>query len=300
MKTKKRDSAIIAQRKLEGTRRRSNVKSSKPAGRTRDIERKAAVAQRRQSQRDSARKNLNRAICRKNQLADGLKTQQLRTQKLLDNPEITDEQMLDRFHDYATSRLMDSATAWTINGYRCFRDLVCATGTTLAKVGPGFSKLPQLLALHSNCDNWSLLLGIVYKAITGRHWTKTGRKLPGRKAARSAVTALAAADEHEQKLKDANRPQQVLFDESAKQLMIALVHWDAQLDSPEIISAGVQRLRKQDGSTIECHVMEHVEHVHKVNNGLSDNCPGMHGKYNGAMLKGVHGLSEKSSAFFRN
>ena len=30
--------------------------------------------------------------------------------------------------------------------------------------------------------------------------------------------------------------------------------------------------------------MEHVKHVGKVGNGLSDNCMGMHGVYNGAML----------------
>jgi hypothetical protein len=65
------------------------------------------------------------------------------------------------------------------------------------------------------------------------------------------VVALAAADEHDQKLRDAVRPHQVLFDESAHQLMIALVHWNDSLDSPEIISAGVQRLRKQDADAVE-------------------------------------------------
>ena len=93
---------------------------------------------------------------------------------------------------------------------------------------------------------------------------------------------MAAADEHEQKLKDAHRPQQVLFDESAKQLMVALVHWDEQLDSPDIVSAGVQRLRKQDADTVECHVTEHVKHVKQVVNGLSDNFQGMRGVYNTA------------------
>ena len=108
--------------------------------------------------------------------------------------------------------------------------------------------------------------------------------------------ALAAADEHDQKLRDAVRPHQVLFDESAHQLMIALVHWDDSLDSPEIISAGVQRLRKQDADTVECHVMEHVSHTPEVMNGLSDNCPGMDGKFNGAMLKCFRALKAASQA----
>ena len=126
--------------------------------------------------------------------------------------------------------------------------------------------------------------GTVWKATTGRRWTDTGRKLPGRKVARTAVTSLAAADEHEQKLKDAHRVHQVLFDESAKQLMVALVHWDTDLDSPEITSAGVQRLRKQDAHTVRFHVMDRVKHVRQVCNGLSDNCLGMAAVYNGAML----------------
>ena len=146
MKREKRDSAVIATREIERTRQRSCVKS-KPVGKTRDITRKAEVAQRRRSDKDKIRHRLSRAVLKNKELANELKTQKLQIQQLVDNPEITDEQMLDRFQDYAASRLMDSSTAWSITGYRCFRDLVCATGTTLAKVGTGFGKLASLFTL---------------------------------------------------------------------------------------------------------------------------------------------------------
>ena len=216
-------------------------------------------------------------------LRDKLKEQKQRIQQLVSNPVITEDQMLNHFESFAVSRLMDSATTWSIHGYRCFHDMVSDTGTSLAKVGNGFGKSSCTLfivvsSMIATCS------GTVRKAITGRRWTDTGRKLPGRKVARTAVTSLAAADEHEQKLKDAHRVHQVLFDESAKQLMVALVHWDTDLDSPEITSAGVQRLRKQDAHTVGFHVMDRVKHVRQVGNGLSDNCPGMAAMYNGAML----------------
>ena len=149
---------------------------------------------------------------------------QAKVNKLMEDPQISDEQMLDLFQDYAARELMDTKTTWSIKGYRCFRDMVVQSGVHLAKVGRSFGNL--------------------WKAITGRDWALIGRKLPGRKIARTAVVSLAATDEHDQTIKDAVRVHQVLFDESAKQLMIALVHWDDDLDSPEIMSAGVQRLMK--------------------------------------------------------
>jgi hypothetical protein len=220
MKREPRNAGVKAKQRIQSGLRTTKRVVKHRKGKTRDIARADEVKERRRKERKSYVAKLSYSRKNKQILKAQMKQMQNQVSDLINSPrEITDEQMLDLFEQYSVKRLMDSTRTWSIEGYRCFRDLVCDSGCTLSRVGSTFSNL--------------------WKSITGRAWAHTGRKEPSRKVARTAVCALAAADEHHQKAKDSTRCHQVLADESAHQLMVALVHWDEELDSPEITSAGL-------------------------------------------------------------
>ena len=154
LKPEPREAAKVASKRLRGSDRPSPKQKQKPKGKSRDIQRSAEVADRRRRDAKNLRNNLAYAKRTKAELKQTVRKLNQDIKQMVEKVEITDEQMLDRFEDFVAARLMDSKTTWSIQGYRCFRDMVVNTGVHLAKVGTAFGKSAIAQPLCSPQSKW--------------------------------------------------------------------------------------------------------------------------------------------------
>lgn len=152
---------------------------------------------------------------------------------------------------------------YTLLAYEKFRDLVCGAGLPLNQVR---------FALNTSFE---LFTGGIKGPLT-----------VSRTVVKDAILGLGAADGQKEMQADAGRKHQLIFDESAHILILASSHWNEDLNGPETTVLAAVRLDKQSGQLVASLVHGQTMHIPAASiiGALSDNCGGMDGKYNGAMV----------------
>ena len=170
----------------------------------------------------------------------------------------------DFFFDMACRNIKSTGRLYTVDAYETFRDLITESGMSLAQVGNAVRR--------------------VFKLCTGRD-APDDVKI-SRTVVRTAVCSLTLADRDRDKVTKSAQLHQILFDESAHMLSVNSCHWNNIIDDPEQTSLAMVRINKQTGASLAKRVRGTSEHIPSTNilSALSDNCNGMDGKYNGAML----------------
>ena len=178
--------------------------------------------------------------------------------------------------DFAHSNIMleGNDRHYSVGSYQGFRTLVAGAGLSLSQVKFAFDTIYQMVFdVPPPADKCKISRTVV----------------------RSAITALGASDDIDEQAADRGRFHQILFDESAHICIVGSAHWVDELDCPELTIVGAVRIDKQDGSIVGEVVSDVTEHIpgELVITVLSDNCNGMDGSYDGAVLNLFRNLDTK-------